>query len=236
MWELMNKSLLTNLIAAAVCGGAYACPEFTGKHTLLLTGLFALSGALTNWLAIHMLFEKVPGFYGSGIISLRFEEFKVGIRSLIMANFFTEENFAKVSREALPHEIQPDLVMDKIDLDKMFDGFVSVVKASSFGSMLNMFGGDEALEPLRDPFKKEFGGRISGILSNIDISSILQQETDFETFKSRIGDMVDARLNELTPKHVKEIIEAMIRQHLGWLVVWGGVFGAFIGFLSTMLL
>jgi len=232
----MNKSLLTNLIAAAVCGGTYACPEFTGKQTLFLSGLFALSGALTNWLAVHMLFEKVPGFYGSGIITLRFEEFKAGIRSLIMENFFTEENFAKVSREALPHAIEPELVMNKIDLDKMFDGFISVVKASPFGGMLDMFGGTEALEPLRDPFKREFKGRISGILSNIDISSVLQKETDFETFKSRIGDMVDSRLNELTPKHVKEIIADMIRQHLGWLVVWGGVFGAFIGFLSALLL
>ena len=232
----MNKSLLTNLIAAAVCGGTYACPEFTGQQTLFLSGLFALSGALTNWLAVHMLFEKVPGFYGSGIITLRFEEFKSGIRSLIMENFFTEENFAKVSREALPHEIEPDLVMDKIDLDKMFDGFISVVKASPFGGMLDMFGGTEALEPLRDPFKKEFEGQLSGILSNIDISSLIQQETDFETFKSRIGNMVDARLNELTPKHVKEIIADMIRQHLGWLVVWGGVFGAFIGFLSALML
>jgi uncharacterized membrane protein YheB (UPF0754 family) len=232
----MNKSLLTNLIAAAVCGGTYACPEFTGKQTLFLSGLFALSGALTNWLAVHMLFEKVPGFYGSGVISLRFEEFKAGIRSLIMENFFTEENFAKVSREALPHEIEPDLVMNKIDLDKMFDGFMSVVKASSFGSMLDMFGGTEALEPLRDPFKKKFEGQLSEILSNIDISSVLQQEIDFEEFKSRIGNMVDSRLSELTPKHVKEIIADMIRQHLGWLVVWGGVFGAFIGLLSTLLL
>lgn len=232
----MNKSLLTNLIAAAVCGGTYACPEFTGKQTLFVSGLFALSGALTNWLAVHMLFEKVPGFYGSGVISLRFEEFKAGIRSLIMENFFTEENFAKISREALPHEIEPDLVMNKIDLDKVFDGFMSVVKASSFGSMLDMFGGTEALEPLRDPFKEKFKGQLSGILSNIDISSVLQQEIDFEEFKSRIGDMVDARMNELTPKHVKEIIADMIRQHLGWLVVWGGVFGAFIGLLSTLIL
>ncbi len=232
----MNKSLLTNLIAVAVCGVTYICPEFTGKHILFMSGLFALSGALTNWLAVHMLFEKVPGFYGSGIITLRFEEFKTGIRSLIMENFFTEENFAKVSEEALPHEIKPDLVMDKIDLDKMFEGFVSVVKASTFGSMLDMFGGDEALEPLRDPFKKEFEGQLSGILSNIDISSVLQQETDFEEFKSRIGNMVDSRLSELSPNHVKEIIEEMIRQHLGWLVVWGGVFGAFIGFLSTLIL
>ena len=57
-----------------------------------LLGLFALSGAITNWLAIHMLFEKVPLLYGSGVIPARFEEFKLAIRQLMMEQFFTEEN------------------------------------------------------------------------------------------------------------------------------------------------
>jgi hypothetical protein len=39
-----------------------------------------------------MLFEKVPGLYGSGVIPARFEDFKDGIRELIMQQFFTEEN------------------------------------------------------------------------------------------------------------------------------------------------
>ena len=54
---------------------------------VLNAGLFALSGGNTNWLAIHMLFERVPGFYGSGVIQLRFDEFKMGIRKLIMEQF-----------------------------------------------------------------------------------------------------------------------------------------------------
>jgi len=28
---------------------------------------------------------------------------------------------------------------------------------------------------------------------------------------------------------VKNIIQRMIKEHLGWLVVWGGVFGGLIG-------
>jgi uncharacterized membrane protein YheB (UPF0754 family) len=28
---------------------------------------------------------------------------------------------------------------------------------------------------------------------------------------------------------VKEMVQHIIRQHLGWLVVWGGVFGGLIG-------
>ncbi|MEC8594491.1 MAG: DUF445 domain-containing protein, partial [SAR324 cluster bacterium] len=34
------------------------------------------------------------------------------------------------------------------------------------------------------------------------------------------------------PERVKEIVEDMIRQHLDWLVVWGGVFGGLIGLLT----
>jgi len=34
---------------------------------------------------------------------------------------------------------------------------------------------------------------------------------------------------------VKEIIERMIQEHLGWLVVWGGVFGGLIGLVTTFI-
>ncbi|MCF6149777.1 MAG: DUF445 domain-containing protein [Candidatus Kuenenia sp.] len=232
----MNKCLLTNLVSGIVFIISYFYPSFFGKTALVHASLFALSGAITNWVAIHMLFEKVPGFYGSGIITLRFEQFKEGIRSLIMENFFTEENFAKVTQETLPHTIQPEFVMGQIDFDKIFAGLVSTVKKSAFGGMLDMFGGKNALEPLREPFKVEMEKQVTDIVTNIDVASILQKETDFNTFRTKIDTMVNARLNELSPQHVKEIIEDMIRKHLGWLVVWGGVFGALIGFFSAILL
>ena len=57
---------------------------------IFMAGLFALSGGLTNWLAIYMLFEKVPLLYGSGVIPNRFEEFKNGIKNLIMNEFFLQ--------------------------------------------------------------------------------------------------------------------------------------------------
>ncbi|MCU7375947.1 hypothetical protein PEC18_35415 [Paucibacter sp. O1-1] len=41
------------------------------QQIVFTIGLFALSGAITNWLAIHMLFEKVPGLYGSGVVPSR---------------------------------------------------------------------------------------------------------------------------------------------------------------------
>ncbi len=232
----MNKSFLTNFLSVAIFIGVYFCPAFFGKKTIINASLFALSGAATNWIAIYMLFEKVPGLYGSGIITLRFEQFKDEIHSLIMENFFTEENFVNVTQESLPHSIEPALVINKIDFDKVFDGFVRVITGSQFGSMLSLFGGKKALEPLSEPFKNEMKVQVSDIVSNIDIASILQKETDFNVFRSKIETMVNTRLNELTPLRVKEIIEKIIRKHLGWLVVWGGIFGALIGFISAAML
>jgi len=76
----VNKSIVTNLIALILTLVGY----FLGNHLLFTIGLFALSGAITNWLAVHMLFEKVPFLYGSGVIPARFEDFKIAIRHLMM--------------------------------------------------------------------------------------------------------------------------------------------------------
>ena len=89
--QILNKSLLTNLFALLLLGIGYAL------HNPLLhaIGLFAFSGAITNWLAIYMLFERIPGLYGTGIIPLHFEAFKKGIHELIMLQFFTPENLER---------------------------------------------------------------------------------------------------------------------------------------------
>ena len=230
----MNKSLLTNVISAVVFIVSYFSPEFIGQKAFVKASIFAFSGAITNWLAIHMLFEKIPGLYGSGIISLRFEQFKEAIRSLIMENFFSEGNFSTVTQNALPDKIQPELVIDKIDFNKVFDGFVTVISNSSYGSMLSLLGGKKALDPIKEPMKNEMKRQVSDIVSNIDIASIMPKGADFSSFRSKINAMVNTRLNDLTPKHVKMIIEDMIRKHLGWLVVWGGIFGALIGFVCAL--
>ena len=92
----MNKSLITNLIAVSITSYGMLAQNYSTE--IFMAGLFALSGGLTNWLAIHMLFEKVPLLYGSGVIPLKFEEIKEGIKSLIMNEFFSKnslENFLK---------------------------------------------------------------------------------------------------------------------------------------------
>jgi hypothetical protein len=146
----MNKSLATNTIALAAALTGY----LQDYDLLFIMGIFALSGALTNWLAIHMLFEKVPGLYGSGVIPAHFDEFRQGIRKLIMEQFFNDDNIERFLSKGQPADYLPDLtpVIEKIDLSPAYDTLVKTILESSFGGMLAMVGGEEALKPLKEPF------------------------------------------------------------------------------------
>jgi len=63
----MSKSFIADFISLLLIGLSFVVPEVY-KQAVLFTGLFALSRAITNQLAIHMLFERVPFLYGSGVI------------------------------------------------------------------------------------------------------------------------------------------------------------------------
>ena len=56
-----------------------------------------------------------------------------------------------------------------------------------------------------------------------------------ETLHGEIDGLMTEKLQELTPEKVKELMEDVIRTHLGWLVVWGNVFGSLIGLASVAL-
>ena len=231
----MNKSLITNLIALACTIGGYVSEQ----HILFTLGLFALSGAITNWLAVHMLFEKVPLLYGSGVIPARFEEFKVAIRQLMMEQFFTEDNIDRFlsdsSGKASTLNLAP--VIDKVDLSPAFDSLVSVIENSSFGSMLAMVGGSEALQPMKEPFIEKMKLSIQDIAQSEQFNTLLREELEqpdiISGMRDKVSDIIEKRLNELTPQLVKEIVQKMIQKHLGWLVVWGGIFGGVIGLVAA---
>lgn len=53
-----------------------------------------------------------------------------------------------------------------------------------------------------------------------------------EVVKLEIDLLMTEKLELLTPQLVKTLIEEMIKQHLGWLIVWGNIFGGAIGILS----
>ncbi len=232
----MNKSFITNLISLLLLMAGLLLPN----NWLLMVGLFALSGALTNWLAIYMLFEKVPGLVGSGVIPARFEAFKTAIRDLMMQQFFTQENIDRFVNQSAQPSLHLAPVIEKVDLTPAFDRLADVIMASSFGSMLGMFGGKDALNPLKDPFVSNMKAALIEMTEKEQFVELLQNEIDqpdvMAEIRHKVEAIIEARLAELTPKMVKTMVQQMIEEHLGWLVVWGGVFGGLIGLASNALL
>ncbi|MEA1989635.1 MAG: DUF445 domain-containing protein [Pseudomonadota bacterium] len=233
----LNKNFTTNIVAIAILILGY----FLANNLIMMIGLFALSGALTNWLAIHMLFEKVPGLVGSGVIPNRFEAFKEAIKNLMMEQFFTQENidrFVSASAQESKFNLQP--VIEKVDLSPSYDRLVEVIMNSSFGSMLGMFGGADALTPLKEPFIENMKSSLVEMTQKESFHDLLKEEMDqpdvMADIRAKVAEIIDARLEELTPQLVKQMVQNMIKEHLGWLVVWGGVLGGLIGLISALLM
>ena len=234
----MNKSLITNLIALILTVGGFFLSE-PFRTPVLYAGLFALSGALTNALAVHMLFEKVPFLYGSGVIEKNFASFKRSIKDLMMNQFFTAENMKKfLEVEEKKLDLEP--VIEKTDFAPAFDALSKTVMESSFGGMLGMFGGEKALEALREPFESKMKTAVKEIAKSENFQENLNETLSgsslSEDINTKIESAIDSRMDELNAKMVKEMVQKIISEHLGWLVVWGGVFGGLIGLVSSLLL
>lgn len=234
---MLNKSFITNFLAFAIIVTGY----LSANSIIFNIGLFAFSGALTNWLAVHMLFEKIPGLYGSGVIPNRFEEFKIAIKNLIMDEFFSQQNIDNffADKNQLISSINFSAIIHKIDISPAFEKLIQVIAQSSFGSMLSMFGGVDALQPLKQPFVDNMKAALIEITEKDSFIKLMQSEIEqnqnLTNIKLKIASIVDNRLAELTPQLVKQIVQKMIKRHLGWLVVWGGFFGGLIGFFASLI-
>ena len=235
----MNKSDITNIITVLIMAFGYS----NGNELIYMVGLFALSGAVTNSLAIHMLFEKVPFLYGSGVIESKFSQFKISIHNLLMNQFFTREHLTRFFQEEVSSAkktIDFEKILNKTDFSPAYESLKESVMQSSFGGMLGMFGGEAALEPLREPFTKKLQASIISISASDAFQEVVNEALKSEDLSAdvyeKLSRIVNLRLEELTPKMVKEIVQEMIKEHLGWLVIWGAVFGGLIGLFSSLVM
>lgn len=224
----MNKPIISNLTALAILLFGFVETPVAGYCFAI--GIFALSGGITNWLAIHMLFEKIPFIIGSGVVEIRFEEFKKGIRHLILEEFFNKENIENIYKELRSEAV--DKIKPSFDKDKIFNSFIEILQKSSLSKTLDMFGGVKILEPLKDPLVEKFQQIFIELVDKRNEDS----SEDTKTLEIKIITAIDIKLNDLTPRRVKEIVQEMISKHLGWLVVWGTIFGGAIGLIFEIII
>ena len=238
--KYLNISLCTNFISLLFIILGYVLDNIILKTV----GLFAFSGAVTNWLAIFMLFEKIPFVYGSGVISARFDVFKLSIKKMMMNTFFKEDKIRSYLQQNFDISFIEKLPWDKwceqIDYDNLYEGLVNVVMDSKLGGMLGMFGGASALEGMKpnimQTFEQKFKQMVTEPKFQQKVAKGFKDKMSATNFLgTQIELLVDQQLQLLTPKMVKKLVQGLIKEHLGYLVLWGGIFGGFIGLLSCFL-
>ena len=233
-----SKSTLTDIVAVVFIGIGASLPEPYAKPILAI-GLFAFSGAITNQVAIYMLFNRVPLLYGSGVIENNFGTFKASIKNMIMTQFFNQEQLKSFfQNEEQKIDLAP--LVQSADFSPAFNALSQSVMESKLGDMLNMFGGEKALEGLREPFANKLKSAVVGIVSSDTFKTQMNHHLEHSSLNNDLRDSVEKlitdRLNDLTPKMVNDLVHELIHSHLGWLVVWGGIFGGLIGLASSFIL
>jgi len=234
----ISKATVTDIISVAFIGIGISLPE-PYYLPILSIGLFAFSGAITNQLAIYMLFNRVPLLYGSGVIENNFETFKNSIKEMIMKQFFNPEQL-KAFFQGEKQKIDLAPLVNSADFSPAFNALSQSVMESKLGDMLNMFGGEKALEPLREPFANKLKSAVVGIVSSESFKAQMNHHLEHSSLnddlRASVENLITNRLNDLTPQMVNDLVHELIHSHLGWLVVWGGIFGGVIGLASSFIL
>ena len=200
----------------------------------LAAGLFGFAGGITNWLAVKMLFDRVPGLYGSGVIPNRFREIRATIKTLIMAHFFEEDYLRRFFEEQGGRGEGPRLgeemraLLDSEEADQAIEAEVESLKQGPMGMMVRMAGPD-VVRVLAHQF---VGALIDRLAPLVEERLREDPSAGIPALRAQVDRLLEAKLEELTPAVVKEMMEHVMRRHLGWLIVWGNVFGGLIGLLS----
>ncbi|HVR73237.1 MAG TPA: hypothetical protein VMT52_02855 [Planctomycetota bacterium] len=257
----MDKGTLSTLASASVFAAGFALPAGLAREIVLSTGLLAVSGGITNSLAVKMLFDRIPGLAGSGVIPARFREIRSRVKSLIMEHFFDEAYLRAYLAELKDLDLRKYLktsgekggsferfvesrwghLTSAETLDPIIEQEIEKLLDSSVGGLLHMVGPD-SIKPAVQGFVR---GIVEGLRGKVlKLASELEGEGPaVEIDRDRVASdirinvhrILERKLEELDPDTLKRLMEGAIRSHLGWLVVWGNVIGAVLGGIAVLL-
>lgn len=254
----MDKGLFSNCVSITCLLTGCLLPRSPLQGLVLTVGLFAVSGGMTNSLAVKMLFDRIPFLVGSGVIPARFREIRTKIRQLIMTHFFApgslEEYFREHRADFDPRRylrrredgkgFAADFLEENWEkiastqvLEPLLDRQIQKLIDSPMGGVLVMMG----LENVK-PAVSQF---VAGLLNQVKahaLETVGRLDVDFTAYLdehrmaldvcAHVERLLESKLQQLDAQRVKGLLEEVIRRHLGWLVVWGNIFGGLLGLAS----
>jgi uncharacterized membrane protein YheB (UPF0754 family) len=236
----LDKGTISNCLSFALLllGLWLTTQDQPAASWVLAAGLFGFAGGVTNWLAVKMLFDRVPLLYGSGVIPARFRQIRATVKELIMFHFFDEDYLRRFFAEGFGDSMGPDAerlqenlteMLESEEVDQAISAKLEDLQGSQVGPMIQLAGPDfikKVLKEFLTDLLPALGPRLGrAVGEGIDVAALRRQ----------VDRLLSAKLEELTPQKVKEMMEQVIREHLGWLIVWGNVFGGGIGLLAHAL-
>ena len=233
-----HKGNVSNLISfCLLVVGLAASSWMAWSSWVLAAGLFGFAGGITNWLAVKMLFDRVPFLYGSGVIPNRFREIRKTVRDLILRHFFDVEyleRFFTGRMDALSDdpglEAKVAELLNSDEVDEIIERKLEELQATPAGAMLKMVG-TAMVKPMVKQFVSSLGSELAPRLA----AEMAKSGLDVESLRQQVDQLLTAKLEELTPEVVRQMMEEVMREHLGWLIVWGNVFGGSIGLVARAL-
>ena len=190
-----------------------------------------------------MLFDKIPGLIGSGVIPRRFHDILEALKAMILDTFF-EEQFLKAYINERSSSLLQSLDLEArlrhgmaaenfdVNLAQKLDTISQTPDGVFLATIGPMFGGFESMVPMIKPMLVAVGNELlQTITSNFELTDVV----NISQIRAEIDRALEERMTSLTPKKVKRMMARVIREHLGWLVVWGNVFGGLIGVASWFL-
>ncbi len=255
----MDKGTASNITSACVLTLGLLLDSGAAQAWILSAGLFGFSGGITNWLAVKMLFDRIPGLIGSGVIPARFREIRRKIKDIILEHFFDEEYLRRFFAEnqqdidwsryikssngdrspvASFVEQQWEKLTGAEVIQPMIDEQIDKLSESSVGGFLMMVGMDNvrpAVNRFVSAFVASMQERVLAVAEKVsaaDLQIELDAERVVEDIRAQVEPLLEKKLEELHSGDVKRMLEDVIRSHLGWLIVWGNVFGGAIGILA----
>lgn len=210
---------------------------------VLNVGLYALAGGLTNWLAIYMLFDRIPFLYGSGVVGLRFADIKRSLERLLREQFFSTENISRFLDEEIRHfQLSREHLQPIIGDDTLYERlFTRLKEGLSDGNPIVAMAMpllDKSREQIIGKLRAGLEAEIDSLLSSDRWSMSLRQTFlagERDQIAAQVETLIRRRLDELTPEMVKQILKDMIERELSWLVIWGGILGGMLGLAAGLL-
>jgi hypothetical protein len=138
-------------------------------------------------------------------------------------------------------------------MDEIVDMKLEELKQRPEGMWLSMMGVEgHSLKPMIKPFILGMSSDIAPlvsdptsmkirvrwltskvkILKNYKVGGAGTQLLDTKLIQTEIESLLATKMEQLKPQQVKDLLESVMRRHLGWLVVWGNIFGGLIGLVT----